>query len=84
MPTYTYRCPKCDTYSERFTAMQYRHAQQCGVCSYTLDIVPSVAMVKVAGAVAKGGGFDRFTADMLGIPLKELPEPLKTNYKETP
>jgi hypothetical protein len=37
---------------------------------------------KLAGQVLQGGGGDRFTADMLGVPLKELPRELKMDYTE--
>jgi hypothetical protein len=33
---------------------------------------------KFKGVVTKDGGPDKFTADMLGIPLHDLPEGLKT------
>jgi hypothetical protein len=35
-------------------------------------------LFKIGGKVTPGGGPDKFTADMLGIPLKELPSGLKT------
>lgn len=38
----------------------------------------SAPLFKFAGRVTPGGGPDRLTADMLGIPLKELPDGLKT------
>jgi hypothetical protein len=34
-------------------------------------------MGRMWGVVPKGGGPDRFTADALGIPLKDLPKDLK-------
>ena len=51
--------------------------QQCERCGDPLIRTIHAVPGKIAGRIAQGGGPDRFTADMLGIPLKELPSGLK-------
>jgi len=77
MPIYDYRCADCETEEERMVAAEDRDSQWCAVCCCKLYRLPSAPMGKIAGQVAKGGGADRYTADTLGIPLKELPDSLK-------
>ena len=52
-------------------------------CNKPMQKVIGAPLFKFAGRVTPGGGPDRFTADMLGIPLKELPEGLKTDVRPT-
>jgi hypothetical protein len=58
--------------------MDQRDAQICPNCRRRPERQLAAPMGKMAGQVARGGGADRFTADMLGVPMKELPEGLKT------
>jgi putative FmdB family regulatory protein len=76
-PLYDYHCPSCNATVERNVAFTDRDTQR-HLCGAKLFRQLSAPMFKFAGVAAKGGGPDRFTADMLGIPLKELPEGLKT------
>lgn len=78
MITYDYRCPQCGKQPPRMVTYNLRDDQCCNVCGLRLKRQLSAPMGRVAGQVPKGGGPDRFTADMLGIPLKELPEGLKS------
>lgn len=76
MITYDYRCPQCEILQERSVPLHERDDQRCA-CGMLLVRQMSAPLIKIAGKVVSGGGPDRFTADMLGIPLKELPEGLK-------
>lgn len=78
MPTYDYRCPCCDARFERIVPISERGAQRCPKCDTLLEQLIAAPLFKFAGRVTPGGGPDRFTADMLGIPLKELPSGLRT------
>lgn len=76
---YEYRCPRCGWAGERISAMSHRDLQHCPQCDAPLErqvSVPSPAQFK--GRVVQGGGPDRFTADVMGIPLKDLPSGLRT------
>lgn len=77
MPTYTYRCD-CSQI-ELVRPMAQSHVfPRCPRCRLDMRLVLQPTIFKFAGRVTPGGGPDRFTADMLGIPLKELPSGLKT------
>ena len=78
MITYDYVCPQCGKQPPRIVHFDQRDEQDCKWCGLRLQRQLSAPMGRVAGQVPKGGGPDRFTADMLGIPLKELPEGLKS------
>ena len=79
MPTYSYRCPaRPDDLLERVVPIAERDEQYCEICGIRLVRGISSPIFKFAGRVTPGGGPDRFTADMLGIPLKDLPDGLKT------
>lgn len=78
MPTYGYHCDACRTYEERVVPIVERNHQACETCGHDLKRVLSAPLFKFAGRVTPGGGPDRFTADMLGIPMKELPAGLRT------
>jgi putative FmdB family regulatory protein len=77
MPYYDYACALCEQEEERLVAVDDRDSQwhSCGAKLFRL---PSAPMGKMAGQVAKGGGPDRFTADMLGTTVKDLPKPLRS------
>lgn len=78
MPTYAYRCPNCKCPIERVVPITRRDLQTCGVCGSKLNRELAAPLFKISGRVTPGGGPDKFTADMLGLPLKELPEGLRT------
>ena len=80
MPTYEYQCRKCGWGGDRVVRIADRDKQHCQtiVCDAPLERQVAAPLGRVMGVIPKGGGPDRFTADMLGIPLKELPEGLKT------
>lgn len=77
MPTYEYRCT-CGWKGDILTPMDQRDNQLCRNCLRRPERLLAAPMGKMAGQVARGGGADRFTAEALGIPLKELPESMKT------
>lgn len=78
MVTYDYVCLGCERAQERIVKYDERDDQVCKVCGLKLVRQMPAPMGRIAGQIPKGGGPDRFTADMLGIPLKELPEGLKS------
>lgn len=78
MPLYDYKCPTCYWKGERNPKIKDRDFQDCLVCNARLTRLVSAPMGRIAGRPVQGGGPDRFTADMLGVPLKELPSGLRT------
>lgn len=78
MPVYEYNCKTCKTKEERILPVERRDIQTCPVCGANLVRILGMPRFRFAGVPTKGGGPDKFTADVLGIPLKELPEGLKT------
>ena len=79
MPLYDFYCPTCHRIEERQCRVADRLTQRCYQDGDTLVVRPAPVYGKMAGQVVKGGGPDRFTADTMGIPLKELPEHLKAD-----
>lgn len=77
MPTYSYDCPTCGWGQDDIVPIADRDGQYCPRCNSHLHRLVSAPLVKSTG-IPQGGGPDRFVADMIGIPLKELPEGLKT------
>jgi hypothetical protein len=51
---------------------------RCTGCQAEMRRILSAPLFRFAGRVVSGGGPDRFTADVLGVPLKDLPAGLKT------
>ena len=81
MPTYTYVCDTCGHGPEdRLVPMAKRAAQFCPQCRRRM--ARQIGAPSVRTRPPKDGGPDRFTADVLGIPLKELPPGLRTPTKE--
>jgi hypothetical protein len=73
---YDYICPICRKIEERMVSSIDRDAQaHCGTKMFRMLSAPHF---KFKGVVTKGGGPDKFTADMLGIPLHDLPDGLRT------
>ena len=81
MPAYDYHCDHCNLDEERCPEIAKRDEQTCNRCGDPLRRMLSAPLFKFHGRVTKGGGMDRFTADMLGVPLKELPPGLRTPEK---
>lgn len=78
MPIYSYRCA-CGTFAEFMRPIAERDAlPECALCRKEMPRELSAPRFRFAGVAAKGGGPDKFTADVLGIPLKELPAGLRT------
>lgn len=78
MPTYDYQCDVCKRQEERMVPLAGRDKQECRTCGDPLKRLLAAPLGRIAGRVVQGGGADRFVADQLGIPLKELPPGLKT------
>lgn len=78
MPTYGYACT-CGLRQDLVRAVDARNDPAiCAGCQREMHRELAAPLFKFAGRVTPGGGPDRFTADMLGIPLKELPAPLRS------
>lgn len=80
MPIFDYRCT-CGWSGELVRAVDERDSALCPNCTRTPERLVAAPLFRFAGRVTPGGGPDRFTADMLGIPLKELPSGLRTDGK---
>lgn len=80
MPTYVHVCQTCGMSQEVVRRIAERDLPlPCVICPETnTKRLVGAPLFKFAGRVTPGGGPDRFTADMLGIPLKELPDGLKS------
>ena len=80
MPLYDYKCTgDCGRTIELAVAYAYRDAPfACPTCGGEMERQMPAPMGRVAGRVVDGGGPDRFTADVMGIPLKDLPAGLRT------
>ena len=84
MPLFSYECETCGQKCERLVPIAARNNQMCDVCAAHgkmnhLKLLLSATYGRVAGTVLKGGGPDRFTADVLGYRLDELPTGLRTD-----
>ena len=73
MITYDYRCPQCNTLQERRVRLHERDDQRC-MCGLLLVRQMAAPRLKFGNR----NDADQFTADALGIPVKELPSGLKT------
>lgn len=79
MPIFDYTCWPCGWTGERMVKIDERDRQVCEKCGHKLALKLSAPYGRVKGR-ADGkviGGPDQFTADMLGMKVKDLPEPLK-------
>jgi putative FmdB family regulatory protein len=77
MPIYDYVCG-CGWKGEMMTSVSGRDLTICPQCQKYPARQLSAPLFRFKGVVTKGGGPDKFTADMLGIPLHDLPAGLKT------
>lgn len=81
MPLYDYRCT-CGWRGELQLPIAERNNGICPNCLRRPERQLAAPMGKMAGQVARGGGADRFTAEMLGVPVKELPPALRTPQED--
>ena len=77
MPLYDYRCT-CGWSGELQQPVDRRDAAVCPNCLRCPERLLAAPMGKMAGQTARGGGADRFTADMLGVKIGDLPADLRT------
>lgn len=81
MVLYDYVCLQCERPIERLVKFDERDEQVCKVCGLKLVRQMPAPMGRMKGQYGKGGGMDRFTADMLGTTLADLPPELKVDAK---
>lgn len=83
MPLYDVRCAHCQWQGEIQAHMDDDDAMYCPACDTpNLEKIHLRAPLgRMKGVIPKGGGPDKFTADMLGVPLKDLPPGLRTTTK---
>jgi putative FmdB family regulatory protein len=77
MITYDFYCSNCMHLFERAVKLDDRDDQRCDVCGILAVRQMSAPRIKIAGKPVSGGGPNKFTADALRIPLKDLPRGLK-------
>lgn len=78
MPTYGYACV-CGALQDVVRPISERNNPViCTGCEQEMQRQLDAPLFKFMGRVTPGGGPDRFTADALGIPLKELPTGLRS------
>lgn len=78
MPTYDYHCAACGWHGEQVVPIASRNYVACPNCEALLTKKLAAPLFRFKGVVTPGGGPDKFTADMLGIPLHDLPAGLKS------
>lgn len=79
MPIYGYRCYRCGFRGDLIRPVAERDdCPDCPECPTVMTRELDAPLFRFAGRVTPGGGPDKFTADMLGVPLKDLPDPLRT------
>ena len=79
MPLYDLWCPTCHRTVERQCKIDDRLAQRCAHDGDLLTVKIAPVYGKMADTVLKGGGPDRFTADVLGCRVDELPSGLRAD-----
>lgn len=79
MPTYGFACV-CGALQDVVRPIAERNNPvHCTGCQQEMQRQLESPLFRFAGRVTPGGGPDKFTADMLGIPLHDLPAGLRTN-----
>jgi putative FmdB family regulatory protein len=81
MPVYDYHCYGCSRTYERIAKIAERDMQNCDWCGQPFHRIQGAPLFRFKGRVTPGGGPDKFTADMLGMRLDELPSGLRTEKK---
>lgn len=81
MPLYDLVCTKCGAQDERQIPLaEYSEIPGCDICGGPMQRrILAAPLSRIAGVTPQGGGPDRFTADMLGYTMKDLPDALKVN-----
>lgn len=79
MPTYTYRCA-CGVQTDALRKICDRDVTPvCAKCNAGMPRqVTLPAKAQFRGRVVQGGGPDRFTADVLGVQVRDLPAGLRS------
>ena len=78
MPTYGYACV-CGMKRDLVRRVDDRNEPVfCVGCDQEMQRELGAPLFRFAGRVTPGGGPDRFTADVLGVPLHDLPSGLRT------
>lgn len=78
MPVYGYACV-CGVKRDEIRKFGERDAPlECSGCQQRMTRELGAPRFRFQGVPTKGGGPDKFTADMLGIPLHDLPSGLRT------
>ena len=78
MPTYEYRCPNCGKEHAMLVSIRERMGQKCDCGTLLEQIHTSFPKAQFRGRVVQGGGPDRFTADVLGVEVRDLPAGLRS------
>ena len=80
MPIYEYLCDFCGRRWDAFASVENRDVAHCPTCNYPASRQLAAPAGKVKGqACADGsGGADQFTADVMGFPVHDIPEALRT------
>ena len=86
MPIYEWDCKICGAYIAPIVPLDERNLPRaCPQCGYRMERRISAPYGKVIGRadgkIISGGGPDRFTADVLGTKLKDLPAALRSDPK---
>jgi putative FmdB family regulatory protein len=80
MPLYDYACQPCAWREERHVKLaDFDQPQTCPRCNGPMVRRVSAVYGRMAGRVLQGGGPDRFTADMMGCRVDELPTGLRAD-----
>lgn len=85
MPTYTFGCTYCGHTHDVLRKIAERDAPElCPRCMETCYRKLAAPRGRVLGPAyaAKHRTADRYTADRLGIPLRELPKGLQSDFEE--
>jgi len=78
MPIFIYECSTCWRIEERILPAEQRDVPQACECGMPLQRKVTAAGFRMPGGNPKINYADQFTADMIGVPVKELPAGLKT------
>lgn len=90
MPLYDFQCLACGWGEEVQLPIKKRDSVRfcptiaCAGANRPLVRQLAAPLGRIAGKPVQGGGADRFTADMIGVPLKELPPGLRQDKGLTP
>lgn len=80
MPIFEYECEKCGWEEEKTVPMAERDQHACcPLCNAFVRRRLAAPNFRFAGRTLQGGGPDRFTADVLGLHPKDLPDGLRTD-----